>query len=147
MKRLAHAASVVCAACLAISAGAEARQRNDKQPAVSKELTGCVSVRPAASGEFTIVDSETGGAFRLSGRGIQKYAGRHVTVEGSPPTNRLGFRFGLWPSPNTAAQAGALDPAQESISRQPGGGTSSADSSRLPELRVQRIRIVGGSCD
>jgi hypothetical protein len=51
----------------------------------------------------------------------------------------------LWPSPNVAAQAGALDPAQESIARQTGGAASTPESS-FPELRVIRMRGVEGAC-
>jgi hypothetical protein len=51
----------------------------------------------------------------------------------------------LWPSPNVAGQAGAIDPAQASIARQPGGAASGAGM-ELPELRVVSVRGIDGSC-
>jgi hypothetical protein len=55
---------------------------------------------------------------------------------------------GLWPSANAAGQAGALDPAQESIARQPGGGAqrSGAGDLDLPAFNVVRARTVEGTC-
>jgi hypothetical protein len=81
----------------------------------------------------------------LNGKGVRKYAGQRVTLVADPSRKRLRVRFGLWPSPNAAAQAGALDPAQESIARQPGGSASGAES-KLPELKVVRMRSADGAC-
>jgi len=118
---------------------------SSKDAPTTIELTGCVSLTPGASGQFAIVDSASGGTYRLSGKGIRKYAGQRVTVVGGPRSRRLSVRLGLWPSPNIAAQAGALDPAQESIARQPGGSASGAES-KLPEFHVVRMRGVDGAC-
>jgi len=119
---------------------------SSKDAPTTIELTGCVSLTPGASGQFAIVDSASGGTYRLSGKGIRKYAGQRVTVVGGPQSRRrLSVRLGLWPSPNVAAQAGALDPAQESVARQPGGSASGAEA-KLPEFRVVRMRGVDGAC-
>jgi hypothetical protein len=132
---------------LAVSADVIAAQdsKSSKDAPKNIELTGCVSLAPEASGQFALVDAASGGTYRLSGKGIGKYAGQRVTVVGGPQNRRLGMRFGLWPSPNVAAQAGALDPAQESIARQQGGSASGTET-RLPEFRVVRMRGVEGSC-
>ena len=132
---------------LVVSAGGAAAQSRQpsKDAPTNIELTGCVSLTPGASGQFAIVDAASGNAYRLSGKGIRKYAGQRVTVVGGPQKRRLGVRFGLWPSPNVAAQAGAIDPAQESIARQPGGPASGAES-KLPEFHVVRMRGVEGAC-
>jgi len=146
----ASAPAWVSLAAVGIAAAVAAQVRaqepaKDKTP-TSIELTGCISLRPTASGEFTIVDVESGNQFRLSGKGVRKYAGQRVAMVGSPPGRGLKFRFGLWPSPNVAAQAGALDPVQEAVSRQPGGSARMADPASLPELHVDRIRGVTGAC-
>ena len=74
----------------------------------------------------------------------QEYAGQRVRLVGDPSTKRLKFKTGLWPSPNIAAQAGALDPAQESIARNSGGATNLPDGT--PELKVVRVHGVDGAC-
>ena len=109
------------------------------------ELTGCVSERANESGAFTFTDMQTGGKYRLTGKKMQSYAGKMVAVFGGP-NKRLSIRGGLWPSPNAAGQAGALDPAQESISRQAGGASASRGDAMLPEFNVVRVRTVDGSC-
>jgi hypothetical protein len=128
-----------------VVASAQARPSSNDTP-TSVELTGCVSLSPNATGQFAIVDAASGNAYRLSGKNIRKYAGQKVTVVGGPRNRRLSMRFGLWPSPNVAAQAGAIDPAQESIARQPGGAASGATDSKLPEFHVVRMRGVDGAC-
>ena len=108
------------------------------------ELTGCVSVNPAAGGQYAFVDNASGGTYRLNGKNLKKYAGQRVRLVGDPSTKRLKFKTGLWPSPNIAAQAGALDPAQESIARHSGATGGAPDAT--PELRVVRVHGVEGAC-
>jgi len=129
-----------------MAAPADAQSREARTETARVELTGCVSVNPGATGQFGFVDGVSGGSYRLSGKNVKKYAGQRVTLVGDPPNSRrLRVRTGLWPSPNVAAQAGALDPAQESIARQPGGAASGADAA-LPELKVVRMRGIEGAC-
>jgi len=134
-------------AMVVVSATVTAAQERppSKEAPSSIELTGCVSLTPNATGQFAIVDAASGNTYRLSGKNIRKYAGQRVTVVGGPRKERLSLRFGLWPSPNAAAQAGAIDPAQESIARQPGGTASGAES-KLPEFHVVRMRGADGAC-
>jgi hypothetical protein len=108
------------------------------------ELTGCVSVNPAAGGQYGFVDNASGGAYRLNGKNLKKYAGQRVRLVGDPSPKKVRIRTGLWPSPNIAAQAGALDPAQESIARHSGGAATTPDAT--PELRVVRVHGVEGAC-
>src|SRR5262245_7402022 len=115
-------------------------------PAASRsavELVGCVSDDPGASGSFTL-DESGGGKYRLTGKSVRKYAGSMVRLVGGPQGKKLSIRGGLWPSPNLAGQAGAIDTAQASIARQPGGAASGA--SDLPEFRVASVRRIDGSC-
>jgi hypothetical protein len=48
------------------------------------------------------------------------------------------------PSPNVAAQAGAMDPTQAAIAAQSAG--TSGTGSDLPVLTVSSVRGVSGSC-
>jgi hypothetical protein len=123
----------------------EAQDKQDKKaPPSQLEFTGCVSVTPEANGQFSFVEADGGGTYRLSGKGLKKYAGQRVTIVSESSNKGLKIRTGLWPSPNVAAQAGALDPAQESIARQSGGAASVPEPA--PELRVVRVRGVEGAC-
>jgi hypothetical protein len=128
--------------------GATAQAQKQSQPAAKPiELTGCVSGQPMADGTFTLTDSQSGGKYRLTGKKMQKYAGRMVAVVGGPG-KKVSVSGGLWPSANAAGQAGALDPAQESIARQPGGGAQrgGAGDGDLPAFNVVRARTVEGAC-
>ena len=108
------------------------------------ELTGCMSVNPAAGGQYAFVDNASGGTYRLNGKNLKKYAGQRVRLVGDTSTKRVRIKTGLWPSPNIAAQAGALDPAQESIARHSGATQGPPDAT--PELRVVRVHGVEGAC-
>jgi hypothetical protein len=122
-----------------------AAQQDQATTPSTLELTGCVSLNPAAGGQYAFVDTASGGTYRLNGKNLKKYAGQRVRLVGDPATSkRLKFKTGLWPSPNIAAQAGALDPAQESIARHSGGATNLPDGT--PELKVVRVHGVDGAC-
>jgi hypothetical protein len=132
----------------AAPAGAQAPQ--DSKPPDPKQPTtmnGCVDTVKRPQDPVTFSETETGFKYRITGKGLKKYAGQRVEVVGtSPIPKRFAVRGGLYPSPNVAAQAGALDPAKAAIAQQPGGpesGTGAAAS--LPEFRVTRVRVLG-SC-
>ena len=108
-------------------------------------LTGCVSGSPLTTGEFTFVDRVTGSKYRLTGKRMKGYAGQQVEIVSSPPA-KLAIKGGLYPSPNLAAQAGGIDPAQEAIARQPGGAVNGTAAADVPEFRVGRVRTVPGAC-
>jgi len=144
----------VCAVTLLpcmVMVGAAAAQTAQTTPAPPEpprspvELVGCISDDPGASGSFTL-DESGGGKYRLTGKSVRKYAGRMVRLVGGPQGKRLSIRGGLWPSPNLAGQAGAIDPAQASIARQPGGAASGTGGGELPEFRVVSVRRIDGSC-
>lgn len=109
-------------------------------------LSGCVSRSNAAPGTFTFAETGTDAKYRLSGVGVRKYAGQRVEIVGASVGRRPTIRGGLLPSPNTAAQAGALDPARAAIASLPGGPNSGTGTVELPEFRVTRVRALGGSC-
>lgn len=137
---------ILCAAALLTVTSEAGQQKADTRAGDTKDatLTGCVSGVPV-SGEFTFSDSESGSQYRLTGKSMRKFAGQRVEIVGGPRGKRLAIRGGLWPSPNVAAQAGALDPAQAGVATQPGGGGTSA-TAPLPEFHVIRVRGLEGSC-
>jgi hypothetical protein len=108
-------------------------------------LVGCVQASEAGSNQFTLADdSDKISTYRLSGRSMKKYAGRRVEVVGGMvSSSRLKITGGLLPSPNVAAQAGAIDPSQAANAGSAGNG---AGSGELPEFRVKTVRQLGGAC-
>lgn len=134
-----------------VLAGVAAAQSAAQSPPTSTptsrpvEIVGCVSAQRGVSGAFTF-DESSGSKYRLTGKSVRKYAGRMVRLVGGPPGRKLSVSGGLWPSANVAGQAGAIDAAQESIARQPGGGGSGTGRLDLPEFRVVSVRTVDGSC-
>jgi hypothetical protein len=134
-------------AAITLFAATTHAQTGSTQSSKPIELTGCVSGQPTADGAFTLTDAQSGGKYRLTGKKMQKYAGKMVAVVGGP-SKKLTVNGGLWPSANAAGQAGALDPAQESIARQPGGSArrSGAGEVELPPFNVVRVRTVEGAC-
>ena len=143
-----RASAIVLTFCLVLASWASAQTppspTSDTRSPV--ELVGCVSEDPGTSGAFTLNES-AGGTYRLTGKSVRKYAGRMVRLVGGPQgKKKLSIRGGLWPSPNVAAQAGAIDPAEASIARQPGGAAAGTGGFNLPEFRVVSVRGVDGSC-
>jgi len=114
----------------------------------SKEirLNGCISRDSIRPGQFNFLDNESGFKYRLTGKGLRKFVGHRVEIVGGPPGKGITFRTGLWPSPNTAAQAGALDPARAAVANLPGGAADAVGASPLPEFKVIRLRGVEGAC-
>jgi hypothetical protein len=109
-------------------------------------LTGCVSAKPGQTGEYEFTNEAPNGTkYRLTGKNVKKYAGQKVELVQSPSKN-LVVKGGLYPSPNVAGQAGALDPTQAAIATQPGGGARAGTGTDLPEFRVERVRAVPGAC-
>lgn len=100
-------------------------------------LSGCVQSE-AGTDQFTLWDPSDGRkqkpAYRLRGVDLKLYAGHRVRIVG-----------GLLPSPNVAAQAGALDPAQSSMVD--AGGAPRPGTTPLPEFQVKRVKRLGGLCD
>ena len=97
-------------------------------------LTGCVDGSPMAE-QVMSHESERDSRARIPGTRIPNFARwKGVTIRG-----------GLWPTPNVAAQAGAIDPAQAAIAHQP-GGTSSGTGVARPQFRMARLRAVNSAC-
>jgi hypothetical protein len=109
-------------------------------------MTGCVSARPDASGNYTFADAEGVSTYRLKGRKLSRFAGQRVeVVGGSADGGGLAIRPRLV-GPMGGARGVALDPAQESIRRQPGGGGAGIGPA-YPEFRVSKVKTVSGACE
>lgn len=140
-------AAAVVVAVLVVPAAGLAQAPATARPTVRTlmTMTGCLSATPTVSGELTFLDGESGNSYRVTGKGIRRHAGQRVEIIGSAGGKRLSIRGGLLPSPNVAAQAGAMDPAQAAIASQPGGG-SVGTQAVLPEFHVTRVRRLDGAC-
>ena len=114
------------------------------KPSTPVTLSGCVSPKPPAGSSFTFT-AKDGTKYRLTGKNVKNYAGQEVEIVGGEG-KKLTVKGGLLPSPNVAAQAGALDPAQAAIANLPGGGASGTGGVELPEFNVTRVRGLGESC-
>ena len=114
----------------------------------SKEvrLNGCISRDVVRPGQFNFLDNSSGDKYRLTGKGLRKFVGQRVEIVGGPPGKGVTFRTGLWPSPNVAAQAGALDLAKAAVANLPGGAADAVGVNPLPEFHVVRLRGVDGGC-
>ena len=124
-----------------------AQGSNQKTPTAVEplQLTGCVSSKPEKGGDYSFTNDAGGDRYRLTGKDIKKYAGKKVEVVQSTSKN-FAIKGGLYPSPNVAGQAGALDPVQSAIATQPGSGAATGTGPDLPEFRVGRVRAVQGEC-
>src|ERR1051325_11529230 len=106
-----------------------------KDAAKELRLNGCISKDDIRPGQFNFRE-DGGDRYRLSGKNLKKFVGQKVEIVGGPPGKGVTFKTGLWPSPNTAAQAGALDPAKAAVARFPGGAADAPGASTLPEFHV-----------
>jgi hypothetical protein len=140
---LACALSVCVARALGAQSGSE---RDSKKASAAKPLTlvGCVGPADASDRLFTLLDSGGSAAYRLSGTNMREYVGRRVQVVGSP-SRRLHIAGGLVPSPNVAAQAGAIDPSRAAIAAAE-AGSADAQRARMPEFRVKSVQTLAGAC-
>lgn len=109
-------------------------------------LTGCMSAKPGASGQYTFEGADGVSRYQLTGKSLKKYAGMRVEVVGGAPTgNGVAVKGGLV-GPLNGARGVALDPSQESVKRQPGGGGAGIGPA-YPEFKVSRVKAVGGACE
>ena len=129
---------------LAVALAPQGADQKTTTPVEPLKLVGCVSAKPDR-GDYTFTDAEGGNRYRLTGKDIRKYAGQKVEVEQERP-KRFQIKGGLYPSPNVAAQAGALDPVESGIATQPGSGAATGTGTPLPEFRAGRLRAVTGAC-
>jgi hypothetical protein len=94
---------------------------------------------------YTFVDTD-GTRYRMKGRSLSKYSGMSVQVVGRISPKKVAVVGGLWPSPNVAGQAGAIDPARAGVAALPGGPTTGTGNVELPTLTVTRLSLGQGEC-
>ncbi len=143
--------SMTLAMALAIAASAQqkpaegqAAKSSDKAPPAPLTISGCVA-KGDGPNDYTI-DDQASGKYRISGNQVKRYVGQRVEVVGTLDTRRLKIRGGLYPSPNAAAGAGAMDPVKSAMAAQPGGTASGTGDVQLPELKVKSVKTLGGGC-
>jgi len=95
---------------------------------------------------YTFVDNTDGSRYRLKGKSLSRYSGMSVEVVGIVDTKKVKVIGGLWPSPNVAGQAGAIDPGKAAIAALPGGTTTGVGNVELPTLNVTRLSLGQGEC-
>ena len=105
-------------------------------PAATKTitLTGCIQLDAARPEWFTLSDTKTGTNYRLTGANVRAYVWRNVRIVG-----------GLVPSPNIAAQAGAIDQTKAAMANQGSNPPGTGNIAPL-EFNVARVRRLTGSC-
>jgi hypothetical protein len=131
------------AAALAAQSRPSDGKRSDTGPR-TLTLTGCVE-KGVTPNQYTIEDDRNG-KYEVSGSDIRKYLGQRVRVAGTPGSTRFRVKGGLWPTPNVAGQAGAIDPAKAAIAAMPGGGARGTGEVDLPTFKVKAVRTVEGGC-
>ena len=140
MHLLTALAIVVSAANLA----AQTTATPPKAPPKTLIISGCVASDAAGPGRFTLSDSDDGTTYPLSGSSVRAYVGKRVQITGGLDSRRLHIAGGLLPSPNVAAQAGAIDSTKAAMAG--ASGTTGAGGAALPTLKVARVRALNGSC-
>jgi hypothetical protein len=140
--------SAVAAATLGAQngSGTSTTLKTSKAAPAAMSLVGCVGTGSAAGDAFTLSNDDGTNVYRLSGVNMRRYVGHRVTVFGTSDSARVKIVGGLTPSPNAAAQAGALDPAKAAIAADP-FLTSPAGGQQLPQFRVRIVRGPGVACD
>jgi len=121
--------------------GSKAGGKKSKEPVV---MSGCITA-DADGRQLTFTDGTDGTQYHLTGANVKRFIGQRVQLVGGQDSRRLKIAGGLTPSPNIAAQAGAIDPGVAAVAAL-GGGTTGSGSPQLPEFRVARVSAVVGNC-
>ena len=143
-------AIAVSSACVAAATADQTTTRSamKKDATRSITLTGCVARDAADATHFTLADFTSGEmTYRLAGAAdVRKYLGQRVTVSGLRVEPKVAIVGGLVPSPNIAAQAGAIDPTRAAMAAQGSEANGRPGTIPVPELRVQTVREASGGC-
>ncbi len=139
----------VAAAAVLLAQTQPAAPAQKRDPNAPVTMNGCVQRDYTDSKNataYTFVNSADGSRYRLAGKSVSKYSGMSVQVVGVVDTKKLKIVGGLWPSPNVAAQAGAIDPGRAAVAALPGGPTTGTGNVELPTLNVTRLSLGQGEC-
>ena len=137
------AAAVVVLLLAPVSSAAPAQKASTPPPVT---MTGCVSSKPDAAGRYTFAAADGLSRYQLTGRRLARFAGQRVElVGGRADGGGIAIRGGL-AGPLAGARGAAIDPSQESVRRQPGGGGAGVGPS-YPEFKVSSVKTVAGTCE
>jgi len=123
---------------------ATAQSAQKKKPPKVITLSGCVQQDEKLPQQYVITDPKEG-TYRLSGKDLREYLGRPVTVDGGVVVKGFTVKGGLQPTPNIAAQAGAIDPSRAAVQAATATSTTGPDDG-VPEFRVKTVKSAAGSC-
>lgn len=134
----------------AVTAAVAQQAPSSKTPKATPALlavSGCISAAPDARSVFTLADK--GETYRLTGTNVREYVGKHVEILGTP-AKRVRVVGGLYPSPNAAAQAGAVDATKAAVASESGATNAAANPPSPPnqpvEFTVKSVRVTPGGC-
>ena len=138
-----HVVSAILAACALTTAAAQTSTppaSPSQAPAKGANplvLVGCVTADQANADRLTVSDPRAGVTYRLRGLNVAAYSGRRVRIIG-----------GLYPSPNIAAQAGAIDPTKAAMAAAgaTGANITGMGTAEPLEFHIARVRPLPGSC-
>ncbi len=141
---LAFAATTLAQDATSSSSPQAKTDKTEKDSTKIATLVGCVA-RGDTPNHFTLSDPQSG-KYLLSGSRLGRYVGQRVQLSGTRDSSKLRIVGGLLPSPNVAAQAGAIDPVKAAVAAAPGGPSSGTGDGELPRFRVKSVQTVGGGC-
>ena len=134
---------IAIAATLLLAQTAAAPSKVDPNEPLT--MSGCVLRDAARNSDFTFTDGASGSRYRLTGKSLAKFSGQSVEVVGIVDNKKVKVAGGLWPSPNVAGQAGAIDPGKAAVAAL-GGGTTGSGNVELPTLKITRVGLGQGEC-
>jgi hypothetical protein len=134
--------AALVAAAVAPALAQQSEPKKAPQPNVIT-LNGCVINDPAQHNVYTLTEEHDPTIYRLTGTSVRKYVGQRVEVSGVM-SKRPVIVGGLYPTPNVAAQAGAIDPGRAAVEQMIAG--SNAASRAALDFRVKSVRPVPGAC-
>ncbi len=111
-----------------------AAQETAVPPGKTLTLVGCVRPDEKEAERFTLSVKDSRTTYRLSGTSMKGFVWRNVRIVG-----------GLVPSPNIAAQAGAIDQTKVAMAQQ-GADPQGSSNIEILEFRVSTVRPLVGSC-
>jgi hypothetical protein len=140
--------SVCASATVAAQTTTTTASANQTGATKSITLTGCVARDASDATHFALADFTSGETtYRLTGAAdVRKYLGKRVTVSGSRVEPKVAIVGGLVPSPNVAAQAGAIDPTRAAMAAQGSEANGRPGTIQVPEFRVRTVREGSGGC-
>jgi hypothetical protein len=136
-------ALVAAVAAASPQATPSSKAKNEANKPVT--MNGCVAREASGAKEFTFTESSSGFRYRLSGQDVSKFVDQPLEIVGIVDTTRLRVKGGLYPTPNVAAQAGAMDPGKAHVATL-GGGTTGSGTPELPTFKVAQVKAAQGEC-